>query len=361
MEAQTRLDEAVPESQRRLSQPATTLATHGYIVQEVIGQGTYAIVKKAFWSKHNRTVAIKIMSKINAGEVFLQKCVPRELDVIRSLRHENIIHFYEVIETTMRIYISMRYAENGSLLQLIRKETRLAEPRARRYYRQLISALEYIHAAGFAHRDIKLENMVLDVNDRLKLIDFGFACRLGTDENGNARSPREKPYMSGTFCGSHAYASPEILRFKPYDPIPADIWASGVVLYSLLFGKLPFSNHKQVNVLLEVRWRSSSNYLSANVVYFPPFPFTRNNQKISQGVRFPAGVTVTEEVKNFLKQIFVPVQKRLTWPLLGRSLWFYIELENDAKEEPKEEDPAPDGRVDEPPAAKRSKTDNKTK
>nr|XP_040239201.2 testis-specific serine/threonine-protein kinase 3-like isoform X1 [Anopheles coluzzii] len=322
MSAQTRLNEALPESQQRLSHQATTLATHGYIVGDVIGQGTYAVVKKAYWTKFKRTVAIKIMSKTNAGETFLQKCLPRELDAIRNLRHENIIHYYEVIETTMRVYISMRYAEHGTLLSLIRKQGHLPEVRARRYYRQLLAALEYIHTAGYAHRDIKLENMVLDGNDRLKLIDFGFACR--------ARDA-VAPVLSKTFCGSHAYASPELLRFKPYDPVHADIWASGVVLYSLLYGKLPFSNEKQVNLLL---------------------------QKINRGVIFPSSITVTREVQCLLKQLFLPVEKRITWPELGRSLWFFIELEDESPGQAEWPQPAPDG-VAEPSAAKRSKLDNK--
>uniref|UniRef100_A0A182K624 Protein kinase domain-containing protein n=1 Tax=Anopheles christyi TaxID=43041 RepID=A0A182K624_9DIPT len=328
MTAQARLDEALPESQHRQSLPVTTLAAHGYIVGDVIGQGTFAIVKKAYWTKYNRTVAIKIMSKATNGGVVLQKCIPRELDVIRNLRHENIIHFYELIETTMRFYISMRYAENGSLLSLVRKEGKLPEPRVRRYYRQVVAALEYIHTAGFAHRDIKLENIVLDVNDQVKLIDFGFACRL-RGENVDP-SAVVKPHLSTTFCGSHAYASPELLQFKPYDPIQADIWASGVALYSLLFGRLPFSSERKTNVVLE---------------------------KIGRGVRFPAEVTVTEEVQTLIKQIFVPVEKRITWPLLGRSLWFYIELEEESPGQDVQKS-APIG-LDEPSDIKRRKIDNK--
>ncbi|XP_035911105.1 testis-specific serine/threonine-protein kinase 3-like [Anopheles stephensi] len=297
-EAQTRLDEALQEKPRT-SDTVSTLAKYGYIVGDIIGQGAYATVKKAYWKKKRATVAVKIMSIAQAGTSFIEKCVPRELEVIHKLQHENIIHFYEYIETTMRFYIIMRYAENGSLLNLIRKEGRLAEARARRYYRELLDALQYMHSRGYAHRDIKLENLVLDGSDRLKLIDFGFACRLRDEDSASSGNIPQQPHLSETFCGSHAYASPEILRFKPYDPVPADIWASGVVLYSLLFGQLPFSNKRNVREMLKI---------------------------IARGVQFPSTVRVSQEVKYLLKQIFVPVGQRLTGALIRRSLWFFIEL-----------------------------------
>uniref|UniRef100_A0A182SBN0 Protein kinase domain-containing protein n=1 Tax=Anopheles maculatus TaxID=74869 RepID=A0A182SBN0_9DIPT len=246
------LVEPLPEQKSRNSETVTTLEKYGYTAYEIIGQGAYATVKKAYWEKKRAMVAVKIMSITQAGRAFVEKCVPRELEVMHKLHHQNIIHFYEFFETTMRFYIVMRYAENGSLLNLIRKEGRLPEPRVRRYYRELLDALQYIHSKGYAHRDIKLENLVLDRNDRLKLIDFGFACRLWEGECDSSSNTQQEPHLSETFCGSHAYASPEILKFKPYDPVPADIWASGVVLYSLLFGQLPFSNKRNVRVMLEV-------------------------------------------------------------------------------------------------------------
>uniref|UniRef100_A0A182VTI3 Protein kinase domain-containing protein n=1 Tax=Anopheles minimus TaxID=112268 RepID=A0A182VTI3_9DIPT len=296
VEAQTCLDQALLEAKHRTSDPARTLAKSGYIVEEIIGQGAYALVKKAYWSKVDTTVAIKIISKATAAASFLQKCVPRELEVTRKLKHKNIILFHEIIETNMRIYIIMQYAEKGSLLHLIRRSRKLSEPRVRRYYRELLEGIRYIHSCGYAHRDIKLENIVLDANDQVKLIDFGFACRL---HEGNDCDSIAEPHLSETFCGSHAYASPEILQFQPYDPIPADIWASGVVIYSLLFGQLPFTNNRNVRIIQQI---------------------------IAQGVQFPSDVAVTNEVKALLKQIFVPVAQRLTAVQISKAAWFYIQL-----------------------------------
>ncbi|XP_053666040.1 testis-specific serine/threonine-protein kinase 4-like [Anopheles marshallii] len=297
VETQARLDQALQEAQPRTSDPANTLAKSGYIVGETIGQGSFAVVKKAYWPRRNKTVAIKIMSKAQLKEQVLNKYVQRELDAIRSLRHEHIINFYEIIETNMRIYIVMQYAENGSLLQLVRMKTKLTEARVRRYYRQLIDAIHYMHSRFIAHRDIKLDNIVLDKNDQVKLVDFGFSCRVRHD--GNDQSSLVQPYLSESCCGSYAYASPEILYFTKHDPIPTDIWASGVVVYALLYGQLPFSNVKDAKIMREI---------------------------IGRGVKFPSTVKVTDEAKLLLKQIFVPVAQRIPVEIIKRSLWFHLEL-----------------------------------
>ncbi|XP_049288178.1 testis-specific serine/threonine-protein kinase 4-like [Anopheles funestus] len=297
VETQTRLDQALQENQHRTSDPVKTLAKSGYIVGDVIGQGTFATVKTAYWSKLKAKVAIKILSKTSASAHVAQKHVPRELEVIRTLRHPNIIHFYEIIETNMRYYIVMQYGENGTLLELMRTNRTLAEPRVRRYYGQIIGAIQYMHSCGFVHRDIKLENVVLDAKDQVKLIDFGFACRVR--DEGTTLSSLIEPYLSTTFCGSHAYASPEILQMKPYDPIPADIWASTVIIYALLFGRLPFTNSKNTKLLQQI---------------------------IAKGVQFPSTITVTDEVKALMKQIFVPVRQRVTTAYILCSQWFLMEL-----------------------------------
>lgn len=181
----------------------------------------------------------------------------------------------------------MQYCENGSILDLIQKEKRLHEARACHLFRQILAAIEYCHSQGVCHRDIKCENILLDVTNTVKLIDFGFAkcykptpkstgqermeailadrtntghdrtaqgTSSGTSSSSSSSSRKKDPKLSETYCGSYAYASPEILKGIPYDPFLADIWAMGCVLYAMVFGRLPFDDRDPAK-LIKVTWK----------------------------------------------------------------------------------------------------------
>nr|CAD7264615.1 unnamed protein product [Timema shepardi]CAD7574148.1 unnamed protein product [Timema californicum] len=141
----------------------------------------------------------------------------------------------------------MELAENGSLLDIIRRDTYIDEVRASRWFQQLVDGVDYCHEKGVVHRDIKCDNLLMDIDDNIKLSDFGFA-------RGHMK-PRNGVFpLSDTFCGSYAYASPEILRQVPYEPQLSDIWSMGVVLYAIVFGRLPFDD-TNYNHLLKVSSR----------------------------------------------------------------------------------------------------------
>ncbi|CAH0550966.1 unnamed protein product [Brassicogethes aeneus] len=237
----------------------TVLETHGYFLGKTIGTGSYATVrtygdnithlydsnhhkiKVARSDRHDSDVAIKIVSKFSAPADYLKKFLPREIEVVKGLRHPNLIRFLQAIETTHRVYIVMEYAKNGSLLDIIRKDQYIDEIRARKWFRQLVDAVDYCHERGVVHRDIKCENMLMDVEWNIKLSDFGFA-------RGHLKPKNGQLPLSETFCGSYAYASPEILRGIPYQPQYADIWSMGVVLFAMVYGRLPFddSNYREL-------------------------------------------------------------------------------------------------------------------
>ncbi|KFB39206.1 AGAP008735-PA-like protein [Anopheles sinensis] len=277
--AEENIRAALQEQKNKFLALHPVFASKGFTLDEPIGYGSFSVVKRGYDSTRKRVVAVKILSKRSqATSKLLTKFIPREKDIIREVRHANIIRFYDFIETTSRIYIVMEYAENGSLLNLLKKQKWLPEGKAQAYFRQLAEAVEYLHKCGIAHRDIKPENIVLDASDTVKLIDFGFACRVSKVED------EEELPLSNTFCGSYMYASPELLQCKPYAPQPCDIWASGIVLYMMLFGRSPFSSGKNAADQLKM---------------------------ISVTVAFPANIMVSQEVKNLIKQIFVPAEKRI--------------------------------------------------
>ena len=197
-----------PQHQTAFDSAAALLAQYGYGLEDQLGKGSYAVVRGATSKKHKRKVAIKIVSKKKAPEDYLTKFLPREIQVLKRLRHPSCISLLEAIETNTRIYLIMNLAENGDLLEYIRERGPMADDEARRLFRQLIAATEYFHGLGIVHRDLKCENLLLDLSYNLVVSDFGFA----RGQPINAETGKRR--LSQTFCGSYAYAPPEILRGK---------------------------------------------------------------------------------------------------------------------------------------------------
>ncbi|EGI59887.1 Testis-specific serine/threonine-protein kinase 4 [Acromyrmex echinatior] len=264
----------------------TVLESHGYTLGKTIGAGSYATVKVAKSDRYGYQVAVKIVSKFQAPGEYLTKFLPREIEVVKGLKHPNLIHFLQAIETTHRVYIIMEYAQNGSLLDIIRRDTYIDELRSRRWFRQLLEAIEYCHEHGIVHRDVKCENLLMDFRFNIKLSDFGFARGQMKLKNG------EWP-LSTTYCGSYAYASPEILRGIPYQPQLSDIWSMGVVLYAMVHGRLPFDDTNYAQLLKQVQ----------NRVVFPKHP------KVSQPCR------------SLISRILVPQFARLRINSIKNDAW----------------------------------------
>lgn len=202
------------------------LAQCGFKIRETLGSGSYAVVKSAFSEKHNREVAIKIISRKRAPSEYLFKFLPRELEVVRILKHPNIITFYQAIETDKNTYLVMEKASRGDLLTEVKQQKFIKEPLSGIWFWQLADGIEYCHNHQVAHRDLKCENLLLDDRQNIKITDFGFA-----------RGGISKNILSDTYCGSYAYAPPEILTGQPYQPFMADVWSMGVVLYTMVFGR----------------------------------------------------------------------------------------------------------------------------
>ena len=204
-----------------------------YRCVETLGRGGFSKVFRAVHVPTGLGAAIKMIPK----ELFPRDKLDRELDILRRLEHPFCCAFYEFIEDADYYYIVCELVEGGSLFALLSKFGVPPEWRIRHFFVELVSAVDYLHnTLGLAHRDLKLENVMLDRYGNVRLIDYGL---------GNAVHGSE---CLQTACGSPAYAPPEMMRGKPYN-VAADIWSLGVVLYALAVGKLPFED-KNINKMV---------------------------------------------------------------------------------------------------------------
>ena len=211
-----------------------------YKILKTIGEGTFSKVKEAIHIPSGEKVAIKILEKSKIEDEEDLICINREINYLKNLSHPNIISLYETIETKDCFYIIMEYAEND-LFSYIVKNNFLNELTAKKFFYQIISSIKYIHKKKITHRDIKPENILLTQNNqKLKLIDFGLANNYSNND------------LLSTSCGSPCYAAPEMVLGKKYKGIQIDIWSSGIVLYAMLCGYLPFEDDTDENIYRNV-------------------------------------------------------------------------------------------------------------
>ncbi|EGT59103.1 CBN-PAR-1 protein [Caenorhabditis brenneri] len=198
-----------------------------YKLLKTIGKGNFAKVKLAKHVITGHEVAIKIIDKTALNPSSLQKLF-REVKIMKQLDHPNIVKLYQVMETEQTLYLVLEYASGGEVFDYLVAHGRMKEKEARAKFRQIVSAVQYLHSKNIIHRDLKAENLLLDQDMNIKIADFGFS---NTFSLGNKLD---------TFCGSPPYAAPELFSGKKYDGPEVDVWSLGVILYTLVSGSLPF-------------------------------------------------------------------------------------------------------------------------
>nr|QSV12635.1 testis-specific serine/threonine-protein kinase 1/2 [Argopecten irradians] len=206
------------------------LKKSGYALGALLGEGSYAKVRSAYSSKTNARVAVKIINRKKAPRDFREKFLPRELDIIKMVDHPNVVKLYEIIEFNGKVFMVMEYAGHGDLLEYIKLRGALQEDRAQVMFKQIVLAIGYLHDRKIVHRDMKCENLLLDCMNNIKISDFGFARQY------------EPSDVSKTFCGSAAYAAPEVLQGIPYHLPSHDIWSMGVILYIMVCASMPYDD-----------------------------------------------------------------------------------------------------------------------
>ncbi|KAF1897535.1 hypothetical protein Lal_00036977 [Lupinus albus] len=208
-----------------------------YKIHKLLGIGASAKVYHATNIDTGKSVAIKVVNKHKAMKSGFNTNIEREISIMHKLHHHpNIVKIFEVLATKTKIYIVMEFVSGGEIFQEVSTKGHLSEDLSRKYFRQLISAVKYCHSNGVFHRDLKLDNLLIDENKDLKVSDFGLsAVKDSTQLNNDA--------LLKTVCGTPAYVAPEILSKKGYDGAKVDVWSCGVVLFALSVGYLPFNDY----------------------------------------------------------------------------------------------------------------------
>lgn len=200
-----------------------------YNVIKTLGEGSFGKVKLAVHRSTGQQVALKIIARKKLISRDMVGRVEREIEYLQLLRHPHIIKLYSVIKTQNEIIMVLEYA-GGELFDYIVSHGKLDEQQARRFFQQMICAVEYCHRHKVVHRDLKPENLLLDDQLNVKIADFGLS-NIMTDGN-----------FLKTSCGSPNYAAPEVISGKLYAGPEVDVWSCGVILYVLLVGRLPFDD-----------------------------------------------------------------------------------------------------------------------
>ncbi|XP_021371632.1 serine/threonine-protein kinase SIK3-like isoform X1 [Mizuhopecten yessoensis] len=263
-----------------------------YEMERTIGKGNFAVVKLATHIATKTKVAIKIIDKTQLDEDNLNK-IYREIEIMKLLKHPNIIRLYQVMQTERMLYLVTEYASGGEIFDHLVAHGRMNEKEARRKFKQIVAAVSYCHSRCVVHRDLKAENLLLDANLNIKIADFGFS---------NYFKPGS---CLKTWCGSPPYAAPELFEGKEYDAPKVDIWSLGVVLYVLVCGALPFDG----NTLQSLRGR------------------------VLRG-KFGVPFYMTTECENLIKQMLtVDASKRITMKKIIQHRWMKSGEEDPAFEE----------------------------
>ncbi len=216
--------------------PETLISFYKY--GRIIGQGAFGKVNLGLNILTGRVVAIKSFNK-QSLDIENKKKILYETNLMKKLNHPNITKILELFESEKYILLIMEYINGGNLFSFVKKRRKLSEKTSKFLFKQIILGIKYIHSMNIVHRDIKLENILIDIKNNIKICDFGISKILSLKD--------QKLYDQ---CGTPMYMAPEIFlsnKEKGYDPFPIDLWSAGIALYIMLSGTLPFCTKGDLN------------------------------------------------------------------------------------------------------------------
>lgn len=211
-----------------------------YILDKTLGSGGFGKVKLAVHEYTGSRVAIKIINKKLLKSEKMSIKIKREIRLMKYFNHPNMIQLYQVLDSPQNIFVVMEYVPGGELFNLVNECRGFDEPTSRKYFRQIIDGVEYIHQNLICHRDLKLENILVDNNGLVKIVDFGLSNFM-----------KDGQFLT-TSCGSLQYAAPEVVNGQVYSGNEVDIWSCGVILFAMLTGALPFDDDDKMAVVQKI-------------------------------------------------------------------------------------------------------------
>ena len=211
----------------------------GYSIGKLLGRGSFADVYLVVDQKTGTRLACKCIDKTSVADARGHQRLNREINALKALSHPHIVNLHSIVEGKRYYGVLMEFCEGGSLSEYIATEKRLDEKIAQNVFKQIMEALSFCHDKGVAHRDLKPSNIMINTFPNVKIADFGLANLMG-DEG-----------MMSTVCGTIAFLAPEVFLGN-YNGCAADVWSAGVLLYTMLVGKLPWKGTSQVQIQQEM-------------------------------------------------------------------------------------------------------------
>ncbi|KAL6120629.1 hypothetical protein NUSPORA_02611 [Nucleospora cyclopteri] len=241
-----------------------------YRIIRVLGKGSSANVVLAEEETTECLCAIKIVQRKHSG--ISDKRIYREILISSLLNHPHIVKLIDFYYNEKFFFLVFEYVEGCQLYDQVLKNGKIEENEARKYFRQIISAIDYVHRNSIAHRDLKIENILIDQNDNIKIIDFGLS------------NFYDATHLMSTFCGSLYFAAPELLAGQRYVGPEVDVWSLGIVLYVMLCGKVPFDDEnirKLQNKIKACKYKISSGISAEARDLILNMILTTNNGRIT--------------------------------------------------------------------------------